>query len=114
MSKVIVCDFDDTICEWAYPDMGSPKQGVKEAFQKMKDMGYEIHICSCRTNHEVTKYHIDRQVQIREMKKYLEDNRIPYDKVLDNDKPTAHVYIDDRAIGYRDDWEKVIEELEDM
>lgn len=112
MSKVIICDFDDTICEWAYPDMGEPKEGVKDALQKIKDMGYEIHILSCRTSHEIKKYPIDRQEQVRAMERYLDEHEIPYDEVLNKDKPLAHWYIDDRAIGFRNNWEDVVKEIE--
>jgi len=114
MSKIIICDFDGTIVDFNFPSIGEPKEGVKEAFQKLKDMGCKIHILSSRTSTEVFKYPIDRQEQVRKMEQYLDEHEIPYDKVLNLDKPPAHVYIDDRAIGYRGDWNKVLEELENM
>ncbi len=112
MSNVCVIDFDGTIVDFAFPSVGEPKEGVREALQKIKDMGYEIHILSYRTSPDVFKYPIDRQEQVREMEKYLDDHDIPYDVVLNKDKPLAHFYIDDRGIGFRDNWEKVIEEME--
>lgn len=111
MDKVVLVDFDGTICDFAYPEMGYPKRGVREALQKIKDMGYKIHILSCRTNTELHKYPSDRIQQVRMMEAYLKEHEIPYDKVLNKDKPLAHFYIDDRAIGFRDDWERVIEEM---
>ena len=92
--------------------MGKLQYGVKEALQKIKEMGFEIHIFSCRTNHEVTKYPIDRMHQVRLMEEFLDKHEIPYDKVLNENKPLARIYIDDRAIGFREDWEKVIKEME--
>lgn len=112
MSKIVVVDFDGTIAEFAYPAIGSPKAGVKEALQKLKDMGYEIKILSCRTDSELHKYPIDRQEQVRMMEVYLKEHEIPYDIVLNKDKPIAEWYIDDRAIGFRDNWEAVVEEIE--
>ena len=114
MGNVAVIDFDGTICECSYPGMGSPKKGVKEALQKIKDLGYEIHILSCRTNVDLKKYPIDRQEEVRAMEKYLNEHKIPYDQVLNKDKPVAHIYIDDRAIGFRDNWEEVLKEVERM
>lgn len=111
MSKIVVCDFDGTICEFAYPQMGKPKEGVREALRAIKDMGYEIHILSCRTDSDLHKYPIDRQEQVRLMKEYLEAHEIPYDEVLDQDKPIAAWYIDDRGIGFRNNWEEVVEEI---
>ncbi len=112
MNKVLLLDFDGTICDFAYPEMGEPKKGVKEALQKLRNMGFFIHILSCRTNVEIQKYPIDRTMQVRAMKEYLDKHEIPYDEVLNKDKPLAIWYIDDRAIGFRDDWSKVVEEIE--
>ena len=114
MDKICVVDFDGTICEFAFPEMGEPKKGVKEALTKIREMGYEIHIFSCRTNVELFKHPIDRQEQVREMKKYMDKFEIPYDQILNKDKPLGHIYIDDRAIGFRDDWEKAVEEMREL
>ena len=112
MNKVAIIDFDGTITHFSYPEMGDPQPGVKEALQKIKDMGYEIHIASCRTNHELKKYPIDRTMQVRAMEEYLNEHEIPYDVVLNNDKALGVWYIDDRGIGFRGDWSKVVEEIE--
>lgn len=112
MYKVVVVDFDGTITRFAYPDMGEPQPRAKESLQKLKDMGWTIHILSCRTSVEVNKYPIDRQEQVRMMERYLDEHEIPYDEVLNKDKPVAAWYIDDRAIAFRDDWDKVVEEIE--
>lgn len=117
MSKICIVDFDDTVCNPSdnpWPSIGPPKKGVQEALQKIKNMGYEVHILSCRTSPEVFKHSIDRQEQVKEMEAYLKEHNISYDKVLNKDKPVAHVYIDDRGIGFRDNWEDVIEEVERM
>ena len=114
MSQVVVVDMDNTICNWSYPGFGDPKPGVAEALQEIKDMGYEVHILSCRTSHELRKHPIDRQEAAREMERFLKQHDIPYDRVLVEFKPVAHVYIDDRGIGFRDDWKKVVEELKEM
>jgi len=110
--KVCIIDFDGTITHFSYPEMGDPQKGVKESLQKLKDMGYGIHIASCRTNRELAKHPIDRRDRIREMEDYLDKHEIPYDVVLDNDKALGYWYIDDRAIGFRGDWNKVIKEIE--
>ena len=111
MEKVCVIDFDNTICDFAYPEMGEPKDGVKYALKELKNMGYKIHILSCRTSHDIKKYPIDRQEQVRMMEDYLNKHEIPYDEVLNKDKPLAVWYIDDSAIGFRDNWWQVVEEI---
>ena len=96
--------------------MGSPQNGIKESLQKLRDMGYEIHIVSCRTSQEVIKYSIDRQEQVRLMKEYLSKYKIkiPYDRILNNDKALGNLYIDDRGVGFRGNGEKIIKEIEEF
>jgi len=109
--RIAVVDFDGTIAEFSYPNIGKPKPGVKESLQKLKDIGFEIHILSCRTSIDVKKYPIDRQEQVRKMEQYLDEHEIPYDKVLNKDKPLALWYIDDRAIEFRDNWDDVVRKI---
>jgi len=111
MKPVVLIDLDGTLCDHAFPEIGPIKPGVKKALQEIRDLGFEIHICSCRTNHEVSISIIERLEQIKKMKKFLDDNEIPYNKILNNDKPVAYAYIDDRGIGFRDNWENTIKEL---
>jgi uncharacterized HAD superfamily protein len=114
MKKVCCIDFDGTITDSSYPDFGEPQIGVKEALQELKDMGYEIHILSCRTNREVSKYGIDRTVQIRKMKNYLDSWEIPYDEILNEHKPVAHIYVDDRGVGHRGDWTETLKQIKSI
>jgi hypothetical protein len=109
--KILNVDFDGTIVNFEYPAMGDIKNGAKEALQKMSLDGYYIRIFSCRTSEEVHKYPIDRQEQKRKIEQYLDEKEIPYDEVLNINKPLG-IFIDDSAIGFRDDWDKVLKELE--
>ena len=112
MKSVLVIDFDNTISSASYPNLGEPTVGVKEAFEKLRSMGYEIHILSCRTNPEVTEHILDRQEQCRLMRRYLDEHEIPYDKVLNEYKPVATYYIDDRGITFNGSWDEVIKKME--
>ena len=112
MKKVVICDFDNTINSSHYPDLGEPTKGVKEAFEKMRSMGYKIHILSCRTNPEVTDHMFDRQEQCRIMIRYLKEHDIPYDAVSNEYKPVATFYIDDRAVEFRGDWNDVLGKID--
>lgn len=114
MNKIAVIDFDGTITSSSYPDTKEPQRGIKEALTKMQRMGYDIHILSCRTSPDLFPHPIDRQEQVRLMKQYMDKYELPYDQILNKDKPIAHIYIDDRGVGFRGDWDKVVEEMESM
>lgn len=109
--KTIVVDFDDTIADDAYPEIGKLKPGVKDAFENLKDHGFEIVIFTCRLTRDPqkSKKEIDRQRKI--IKEFLEDNEIPYDRIDEgeNGKPHALFFVDDKAIefGGKNDWESI-------
>ena len=94
--------------------MGEPQDGVKESLKKIKEMGFKIQILSCRTNREVSRYGVDRMGQVKKIQQYMEKYGIPYDEILNEHKPIAHIYIDDRGIGHRGDWNDTIEKIKEL
>jgi len=101
-SKTVCIDFDGTICEWAFPNTGSPQEGVAEALKTLQDFGYYIIISSCRTNSKLNDSAKKRNNHIETMKKYLKQYNIPYNEIDDGTqgKVVAEIYIDDRAIEF--------------
>lgn len=92
----ICVDFDHTIVH-----IDTPIPGAKEALRALKDKGYMIIIYSCNNRDWIEKV--------------LNNNEIPYDYIYDSNrdigKPIATWYIDDRAIGFRGNWNTVLEEI---
>ena len=112
--KRIGIDLDNTIIHWAnFPEFGEPIDGIKEALEKIKNMGFYISIFSCRASKEVFKNLIDRLEQVRKIEDYMEEHNLIYDEIL-IDKPLFNYYIGDEAIGFRGNWEKTINELEEL
>ncbi len=117
MSKVIIIDFDNTIAmsKNVFPETGEPYEGVKESLQKLKDSGFKIKIHSCRTSKDYCWKPRERVMHLHKMSEFMNEHQIPYDEIIDDmDKPIAEFYIDDRAIGFRGNWKKIIEEIEEM
>lgn len=46
--KIIACDFDGTICQNKYPEIGEPKISVIEQLKAQKELGTAIILWSCR------------------------------------------------------------------
>lgn len=97
--KNIVFDFDGVIHSYTSGWQGAdnipdpPVGGIKELLEKIKDLGYAIWIVTTRASTiEGTHAVID----------YLKKYDIPYYTVTDI-KPSALVYIDDRALTFTGD-----------
>ena len=104
----ICVDFDGTIYDWGN---GTLIDGAKEGLKKLKGNGIEINIFSCRTSHEFRSYPIDRKQEIIFMESFLNENDVPFDRILDVDKPVADLYLDDRGIGVNNNWEEVVDNI---
>jgi hydroxymethylpyrimidine pyrophosphatase-like HAD family hydrolase len=97
--RIIAVDFDGTIVEDEWPNIGSIKNKVIDAMQREKDIrDTYIIIWTCRSGEELQK-----------MQDFLDKNNIPYDRInanapwildewkRDNRKIFAHEYWDDNA-----------------
>jgi phosphoglycolate phosphatase-like HAD superfamily hydrolase len=109
--NIIVVDFDNTIADDKYPEMGEPKDHVKEALQALKDKGYIVKIFSCRTNS--LNDTSDPQTEKAKIEKYLNEHQIPFDEVYigNEGKPFARHYIDDKNIEFKDNWKEIINRI---
>ena len=83
-----------------------------DALKILRKAGYKIIIHTSR-------------LHTPELEQFLKDNDVSYDAINENlwhkyvqpgnkRKVIADIYIDDRAIGYRNDWEKVITPVVDF
>jgi histidinol phosphatase-like enzyme len=80
--------------------LAKPIAGAREALQALKDAGHSIVIYTARGWAE---YNYTKQ--------WLDQHGMVYDAILMG-KPIAHVWIDDRAISFRD-WPQAIKQLRD-
>lgn len=116
MKRDICVDFDGTIVDFEYPNIGKAKPGVKEALTRLRKLGYNVIIFSCRTS----KYYPEsfpparNKVLVAEMKWFLDEAGIPYDDIDDGSKgkPFADFYIDDKAVEYRNNWPEIVARIE--
>lgn len=112
---IIAIDFDGTIVESAFPKIGKIKPNAERVIKRLFGEGHKIIIWTCRP---INNKGLD------EMKKWLDDNDIPYHKINENiedlgmttsNKVCADVYIDDMDIHCREkgvDWYRIEEIFE--
>lgn len=106
-------DFDGTLCDFAYPGIGAPKPGAKEALARFRKLGYRVVIWTCRT----CSYHFDifggdpaqptmERTHVIEMKAWLDHHGFEYDEIDDGSRGKLHAdfYVDDKAIRFENNW----------
>ena len=96
---IVAVDFDGTLCEDAFPDIGEPKYDIIKAVQEYKSYGWKIILWTCR-NYEF----LDRAVM------WCKRHGLEFDAVNknlpevqerfggDTRKIYANVYIDDKNV----------------
>lgn len=99
---IIAVDFDGTLCENKYPDIGRPNSSVIERLRKRKRSGDALILWTCRTGEK-----------LMEALQFCEEHGIIFDCVNENlpevirifgedcRKITADEYWDDRAVPIR-------------
>ena len=108
MKKTVVFDFDGVIHSytsgWKGEDVipDAPVPQIKEAIEQIRTAGYEVVVVStrCATSRGM--------VAVAE---YLENNEIAVDRIC-KEKPPAIVYIDDRAICFDGNSDKLLSKIE--
>jgi alpha-D-ribose 1-methylphosphonate 5-triphosphate synthase subunit PhnI len=118
----IMVDFDGTIVDFAFPEIGALKAGVKEALGKLKER-YTIVISSCRSSALFKKPNPEEAIPgqrpadgrdyTKEMENFLNAYEVPYDRIDrgDEGKVVAVAYIDDRGIRFENNWAEIVEKM---
>lgn len=110
----VMVDFDDTLAEFKYPDLGRPREGAREFLQDLANLGYRIIIYTARMSPEYRTWS-ERQSVLYKLEQWLERHDMPYDEVDrgDSGKRVAMAYIDDRAAeaGPGVSWETTLARL---
>jgi hydroxymethylpyrimidine pyrophosphatase-like HAD family hydrolase len=94
---IIAIDFDGTIVDHRFPDIGNPVPGANHWIKTWKELGGTLFLWTMRSNE-----YLEAAI------KYIEENKLEFDKYNHNEgqlswtnspKLYAHVYVDDAAFG---------------
>lgn len=100
--KLIIVDFDDTLCLHPEHDKsdisnGLPNSGLINRLNDLHDKGYLVHIYTAR-GHMSAANRIDADKKYRAIiTSWLDKHKVKYDR-LDFNKPYGIIYIDDKAV----------------
>lgn len=102
MSKykaIVAVDFDGTICEASYPEVGKERHKAKKYINKLYNEGYGIVINTCRTNESACA--AIKFLKNRDIKYHYFNTNFPHlieQYGTDCRKISADVYIDDKCL----------------
>jgi ribonucleotide monophosphatase NagD (HAD superfamily) len=110
--KIIAIDFDGTIVENKFPEIGELLPGALEALEELSQH-FKIIIWTSRSGKG-----------LEDMKDFLEKNDISYDSIndiipgyndfTDSPKVFADIYVDDRNLGGFPGWKATMEKIREM
>lgn len=116
---VIAVDFDGTVVEHAYPDIGDDVPGAAKAMQTLTKAGYKIILWTMRSGghlDDAVTWFADRGIELFGIQENPEQKQW-----TDSPKAFAHLYIDDAAFGCPlirppgkrpyVDWKPIVKEL---
>lgn len=110
----LAIDFDGTIVENQYPEIGGLRDGAKRVIRRLWKEGHSIIINTCRC----AEYEADA-------KEFLIENGIPFHYIncnlpsdiesfgMDCRKISGDIYIDDKQVGELPHWEKIYEYIQE-
>ena len=94
------------------PPLGEPYPGAKEALQELVDAGVRVSIWTARQYFE-DEDGDDSEWQT-EIDEHLKYHQIPYTDIYVGKKPPADVFIDNKAVAFKENWPQVLQEAVQM
>lgn len=105
---IIAIDFDGTIVEDKYPEIGAFRPGAVEAIKQLRRDGYVLLLWTCRTGLELgraVKYCAEAGIRFDGINQNLRSEIVRYDG--DTRKVAANLYVDDRGLAELPTWDEI-------
>lgn len=107
---IIAIDFDGTIVENRYPEIGNLRPGAAEAIKQLRKDGYVLILWTCRTGLELgraVKFCSENGIRFDGINQNLRSEIVKYGG--DSRKIGADIYIDDRGLTGLPPWNEIYE-----
>ena len=108
---IIAIDFDGTICQNEYPEIGDPMPLAIESIKKLKERGHNLILWTCRQGElldDAVKWCKEHGISFDLVNEHEPNNLKAFGGVAGN-KVFANIYIDDRNLGGFPGWERTME-----
>ena len=109
--KTICIDIDGTVCKQTKGDYENtePFDDARKAVNRLYDEGFEIVFFTGRNNEDVEKvYRQGYLMTMNQLKKW----GFKFHKLYMG-KPSHHILVDDKALFFKQDWQKIYKEIKD-
>ena len=112
---IIAIDFDGTICQNKYPEIGEPMPHAIESIRELHQAGHYLTLWTCRQGehlNEALQWCKQNGLSFHEVNEHEPRNLRAFGGVGGN-KVYADIYIDDRNLGGFPGWAKAMELIKD-
>ena len=118
----VAVDLDGTILEQSNTDvaqrdpreqqapLGLPKPGAASVLSELASLGWRISIYTARFGDEQLQDEIIER-WAEEISDHLRRHEIPFSDIWVGRKPRADYFIDDKAVAFQGDWDRILEQL---
>lgn len=99
---IIAVDYDGTLCEDKYPDIGEPKANVIEWVKNQRKLGAKLILWSCREGHHLFKaveWCAKQGIEFDSINENIPELKFSY---VGQHKVIADIYLDDKALKVSD------------
>ena len=96
---IVAVDFDGTLCEDAYPEIGEPKPDIIQAIKDYKAMGWRVILWTCRNYEQLVQaveWCAERGVTFDAINQNIPEVQAMFGG--DTRKVFADIYIDDKCV----------------
>lgn len=109
----VLVDFDGTLCQWSYPDMGEPEPGARIFMKSLIARGLKPIVWSCRFSPEFNTLEEIAEA-IDKAAAWLKQHNIPYAGIDtgQSGKTLCLAYVDDRGAQYTGNWNSVLRRID--